>query len=115
MQIEITSPIPDKNPRNAYILDVEVMHGDADMYTIRHIKFGDGPAEMGRLEEILTIIEAMKEFDPEDYHKVPGYEEFIEPHWSGDKIYIDDPARYEGHELRFFDANGVEHQTKVTL
>jgi hypothetical protein len=109
------------HPRNAYVLFVELMHGDADDYST--IKFGPfAPGNTEDLEATLRIVEATRELNRTDwnnaesrYPAIPGWEDHIGEEWLKDNEHMDDLAKYESHHIRFFDEQGQEHEVSYVL
>lgn len=122
LQLTQGKSVADKNPRNAYVLYAEGMHGDADGYTT--IQLGPfAPGDTSGLETALRVLEAMKELNRsnwngacENYSQIPGFEEHFGEEWPKDNEYRDDMlARYESHHIRFFDEQGQEYEVSYAL
>lgn len=117
MQITIGAPLTDKNPRNAYVLYVNLMHGDADAYST--IKFGpyvaDDDFEVTDLEARIKVLKKMDGVDSDTFKDWDDFRKLLSGEWPSDTTCDDYLASYEDHYVRFFDKNGVEFQTKVTL
>lgn len=121
MKITVGDPVAAKNPRNAYVLYVSLMHGDADAYTT--IKYGpfaaDDEFELADLENKIKALQALGD-DPDTYNDNPAFQT-LKAAWEqqqGSDAWGDEDdcwAAYEDHYVRFFDKDGVEFQTKVAL
>lgn len=126
MNIEILEPIASKNPTNAYQVAVNVMHGDADAYSTFHLGpyAKDDEFELADLKEVLQALEVVKDAnlgstDRDNYSHLKGFNAKLANDWPQDQLYSqggdDIIADYADHYVRFFDENGQEFRTKVTL
>ncbi len=122
MNITITNPLSAKNPQDAYILYVKLMHGDADGSSmIQFGPFANDEFELAGLEAILKAVLAIEKateasglYEPSDFEAIKGFD-LLSESWEYDQTCDDYLASYDGHWLRYFDKNGVEHQTTVTF
>lgn len=114
LRISIGDPIVKNNPKSAYVVLVELMHGDADAYST--VKFGPfdsttlktGNDYQGDLESVLRVIEAAVDHDEEDYHSIPNWE-MVGDGWDNDSTTDHQfKAAYCGHQVRYFDGSGQE-------
>lgn len=100
-----------EQPKNIYLLDIEMMHGDADAYTHLEFKFED--ADKNELIVILDILGQLIPWECERYHKIQGFSELLQDDWDSDATCEEFLASYAGYELYYFNQDGEKFNVKV--
>jgi hypothetical protein len=128
MKLVIADPVSSKNPKDAYVLTIKLYYGDADGY----LDFVSKPIANNEfdLEDLYTqlkMVALVKEINDKgtgdrEYNGITGFQTVF-PEWPHDEQYAEvadysDPddyryASYDGHYVRYFDANGTEFQVKI--
>jgi hypothetical protein len=101
-------------PTNEYAIEIKVVHGDGDHYEkLPMITFKEEEtALMLRVVQMLDELfeEAKKTGNDPDYHKVVGFEKFLQPHWVYDlyrrEIDMYTFAHLDSYQLMFYDEYG---------
>ena len=124
MQFITGEAIARKNPKNAYGVYMEFMHGDADAYTEERIAVFPADTKtnkVGTLEECVNLMKRIEELDSQCYLRdnkdrlltLPKYEDFIDS-WPGDSTCdYQYPASFDGYYIRYYDENGHEYEVTV--
>ena len=134
MEFETTTLVDVKRYSNCYIVDCELMHGDADGES--HIEIGSfkkGEDE-DILEHLVRTLDSMDWEYTENYDRILGFkqwfdrdylteEEFenldpriksIGAEWENDLTFMDARASYRSHSIYFFDEDGNKYNVKAT-
>lgn len=103
-----------EQPKNVYLLDIELMHGDGDAYTHIELKFEDVDAEKEKLITILDILGKLGGYDHfRKYHCVEGFNELLHEDWDRDSTCEDYLASYDGYKLYYLNEDGEKFNVKV--
>jgi hypothetical protein len=100
-----------EQPRNIYLLDIKLMHGDADVYTHLELKFKD--VEKNELIATIDVLSQLIPWDYERYHKIQGFSELLSDDWNSDVTCDEFLASYDRHELYYFNQDGEKFNVKV--
>lgn len=125
MELITGMAIAAKNPKNAYGVYLEFMHGDADGYTEERIAVFQADTKVDRngnaLEDCIGLMRRIEELDRQCYLRkeedrllsLPHYEKFID-YWPGDNTCDGQyPAAFDGWYVRYYDAAGNEFEVDV--
>jgi hypothetical protein len=121
MKLTIGEAIVDRNPRDAFVLYLKVMHGDADGYSTEEImRVPNDEANLEDLYEALRLIDEVAEAD--DQEAIPGIMDShtkLDQEWPYDSTCAGNGdgtrASYEEHWVRYYDTAGVEFSVKVEI
>lgn len=114
LRISIGRAVVRENPKSAYVVIADLMHGDADGFSTA--KFGpfDSTTGIQQLENILRALESLKDVDAEEYDTSPGWP-VVNADWDSDTTSnYQFPAAYTGHQVRYFDGNGQEFEVSYS-
>lgn len=110
-------------PIDAYMVEVSIMHGDADHYDT--LKLGpyqdDKEIDVDLLHEIVNVLEAMGKAFPSgrggtpeySYRKVDGFEELLADEWPHDITCWGSEASFAGYKVYYYDESGIKYNVKV--
>jgi hypothetical protein len=102
-----------KQPKNVYLLDIKLMHGDADAYTHLELEFIEKEKH-----ELIAILDILSQLGGHQnyrkYHNVQGFDELLYYDWDLDStcdgMYL---ASYDGYKLYYFNEDGEKFNVKV--
>lgn len=105
-------------PTNMYVLDVEIMHGDADLY--QNIQF-----EASSIKEAVEYVALFDDMlaaypngrggsDKYSYHNVEGFVDLLSEDWPRDVTCEDIEASIDSYKMYWYNALGVKHEVIIT-
>ncbi|MNK60485.1 hypothetical protein D3C87_796190 [compost metagenome] len=125
MELVIGEAVARKNPKNAFGVYMEYMHGDADAYDEERIAVFAADTKTDKagnsLDDCIGLMKRIEELNNQCYLRdaedkllsLPHYEDFIE-YWPGDKTCDGQyPAGFDGWYIRYYDENGHEFEVNV--
>lgn len=115
MQFKIGKPVVIKNPKSVYVLEFEVMHGDADGYSTEVWEYSES-----RKNDFIETLKVFKEiekvkngYEEEHYPEIEGYNEYVSENWPSDHTCSDYPAALQEYKIYYYDENGVKHHVEL--
>lgn len=110
-ELVVGKPVVQKNPKNTYLLEIEVMHGDGDNYQIINLDFKER-----KLLQVLPVLEEL-ETNGRKYHReyriIDGFGDLLQEDWPYDCTSEDYLAGYVKHKLFWYNEDGIKHNVKV--
>lgn len=112
--IRITTPVPQKTPKNMFSITLHFEYGDADATDMEVITIpGDDQktliATINALQGCICHLPIAS--GGTSYRAVTGWEELLSDYWAHDHIY-DCQATLDSFEVFYFDCHGVKYNVE---
>ena len=105
-------------PTNVYVLEVRIMHGDADLYQTIHF---DAPSQEEAIEYIGLFDNMLAAYphgrggsEEYSYHNVEGFENLLDEDWPRDVTCEDTEASIDSYKVYWYNPLGVKHEVIIT-
>jgi hypothetical protein len=125
ISIQILAPTHVTNPKDAFVVTCGAMMGDGDeFHDIRLAPIYRSKGYDSQLEELIDLLDAMKNFQWQDENSYSDLENFAKwfPResdavngWSGGNPFLDDGfiATLDNYEIAYYDLDGIEHAVSI--
>jgi hypothetical protein len=105
-------------PINMYMLEVHIVHGDADLYQTIHF---DTPSQEKAIEYIALFDDMLAAYphgrdtsEEDSYRNVEGFEGLLSEDWPRDVTCEDTEASIDGYKVYWYNPLGVKHEVIIT-
>ena len=124
MKFEIGTPTQETSPKDAFVIEVEFMHGDADQYS--HDKITESKhTPIATMLQIANGFETYFAAKKENYNKycngawdtlqelIPDFDEVFADHWESNCFSDGEyAAAIENYQVYYYDLDGVKHNAE---